>query len=347
MSERPADPRVDDELREVLRSRDPGPAPFELRQRLLDLPERAEGTHPSRPRRPLAAVLGLAAVILLAVVGFTTLRYIGQGLGPGASASGGPTSSPSSVESPVEAFDPTLEGPGISATDDLSPVIIVVPACAVLGLLAMTMRGRQRIIPAVAAVVLAAWAVVGMVAPVTVHLSGYGPGLNLVRAPQVPGSEEVLFYELAPANGRFSVGLFSLPEGPLPIRIEGIVSPFFGRDPRSFSRSILMLTAVWIDGEPNGGMTGPIRPLTPFDLPRNGQSIWLVGHAGGCALGSAFDPSNPGTEIGFQVIDSLDLRVSVLGWPRTVHLALPFRLVEPEPPSCPELTPEASGSPST
>jgi hypothetical protein len=347
MSERPTDPRVDDELREVLRSRDPGPAPFELRQRLLDIPERVAGSQPSRPRRPLAAVVGIAAVILLAVIGFTTIRNMGHGLGPGASASGAATSSPSAVESPAGRFDPTLEGPGISATDDLSPAIIVLPACAVLGLLAMTMRGRRRVAAAVAAMLLAGWAGVGILAPVTVHQSGYGLGLNTVWAPKVPGSEEELLYELAPANGRFSVGLFFLPEGPLPIRIEGIVSPFFGRDPRSFSRSIPMLTAVWIDGEPNGGITGPIRPLTPFDVPRNGQAIWLVGHAGGCALGSAFDPSNPGTEIGFQVIDSLDLRVSVLGWPRTVHLALPFRLVEPEPPSCPELTPEASGSPST
>ena len=107
----------------------------------------------------------------------------------------------------------------------------------------------------------------------------------------------------------------------------------------------MLLTALWIDGEPNGGMTGPIRPFTPFDVPRNGQAIWLVGRAGACALGSAFDPSNPGTEIGFHGIDSLDVRLSVLGWPRTVHLQLPFRLVEPEPQTCLGPTPQASSTP--
>ena len=341
MSERPTDPRLDDELREVVRGRDPGPAPFELRQWLLDIPERLEGSQPSRPRRPRAAVLGLAAAILLAVIGFTTIRYIGPGLGPGASASGAATSSPSAIESPVGVFDPTLEGPGISATDDLSPAIIVLPACAVLGLVAITGRGRRRILPAALAALLALWAVVGTFMPVTVGVHGWGPGLNVVPAPDVPGSAESLFYEIAPASGRFSMGLYLSTDGPLPLRIEGIESPSF--DHRDHFLGMLW-TAVWIDREPNGGMTGPIRPFQPFDMPRSGQSVWLVGRAGGCALGSAFDPSNP-TVGGFQGIGDLEVRVNVLGWPRTVHLALPFRLVEPEPTSCLGPTPEASSSP--
>ena len=330
MTGRSDEQRVEAKLREVLRRRDPGAASFELRSRVLDIPEGAPWLQPSRPRRPLAGVLSLAAVMLLAVIGLMTIRHLGQPGIPGTTVAGGSVSIPSSVESQGAAFDPTLEGPGISSTDDLSPAILVIPACAVLGILAVTVRGRRRFLPAVGAVVLAGWALVASLMPVTVAASGSGVGLNTVWAPKVPGSAEELMYELAPAHGRFSVGLLLSPDGALPMRIEGIVSPFYGQD----GYIGMLLTALWIDREPNGGMTGPMRPFTPFDMPASGQSIWLVGHAGACALGSAFDPSKPGAAAGFAAIESLDVRISVLGWPRTVHLQLPFRLVEPDPQSC-------------
>lgn len=346
MTERPSDPQLEGELREVLRQRDPGAAPSALRSWVQDVPKEAEPNRSYRWRRPLAAALGLVAVILLAIIGLTTVRYLGQAGPSGTTVSGEAGPSQSAAASPVEAFDPTLEGPGVSPTDDPSPVTLVVIAWVVLGILAVTVRGRWRLVPAAVAAMLGGWAVVGTLVPVSVLDSGYGLGLNTVSAPRVPGSAEELVYEQAPANGRFSLGLYRSADGPLPIRIEGIVSPLFGRDPRSFAPA-MMLTAVWIDREANGGMSGPARPLTPFDMPRSGQGIWLVGRAGACALGSAFDPTNPGPETGFRVIDSLDVRVSVLGWPRTVQLQLPFRLVEPFPGSCSGPTPEPSGSPST
>jgi len=342
MSERPNDPRLDQELREVLRQRDPGAAPGVLRSWVQDVPQEAGPTRSSQLRRPLAAALGLAAVILVGVIGVTTIGHIGPVTGPGASVPAGSAASPSAPASPVTAFDPTLEGPGVSGADDFSPAILVVLACVVLGALAITIRGRRRLLPGTAAALLAGWAVVGTLVPLTVDVFAYGPGLNVVRAPQVPGSEEVLFYELAPASGRFSVGLGFLADGPLPVRIEGIVSPAFDHRDHFIG---MLLTAVWIDGEPNGGMTGPIRPFAPFEIPRSGQSVWLVGRAGACALGGAFDPSNPAAVGGFQSIESPDLRVSVLGWPRTVHLQLPFRLVEPNPGSCSGPTPGPSSSP--
>ena len=342
----PDDERLERELREVLRRRDPGGAPSPLRAWVHDVPE-GDARSETEPRRPIAAVLGLAAVILLAVIGLTTLRHFGPaGVAASSVASGSPAT-PSAVESPVAAFDPTLEGPGVSSTDDLSPAILVVPACAVLASLAFTLRGRRRLIPGVVAVALAAWAVVAMLVPVTLLDSGYGLGLNTVAAPKVPGSGEELLYELAPPNGRFSIGLYLSADGPVPVRVEGIVSPLFGRDPRSFSA--MLLTAVWIDGEPNGGMSGPIRPFAAFGMPVNGQSIWLVGKASDCALGSAFDPAANGGAlggpVGFEIIDSVDVRVSVLGWPRTIHLPLSFRLVEPDA-GCAGPNPALSSSPS-
>lgn len=341
------DERLDRELRKVLRRRDPGDASSALRTWVLDVPE-DDARSQVQQHRPRAAVLGLAAVILLAVIGLTTLRHFGPPGVVGSSVASGSVATPSAVESPVGAFDPTLEGPGVSSTDDLSPAILVVLACAVLGFLAFTVRGRRRLIPAVVAVLLAAWGIAASLVPVTILDSGYGLGLNTVAAPRVPGSAEELLYELAPPNGRFSIGLYLSTEGPVPVRIEGIVSPFFGRDPRSFSS--MLLTALWIDGEPNGGMSGPIRPFATFDMPVRGQSIWLVGKASDCALGSDFDPSSNGgalgSALGFEIIDSVDVRVSVLGWPRTVRLPLAFRLVEPHAFSCPGPNPDLSSPPS-
>lgn len=340
MTERPSQPDLERTLREALRRRDPGSASSALRTWTLGVPEEIEHSQSSQPRRPFTAVIGLAALMLLAVIGLMTVRQLSSPGGTGATLPEGSASSPSVVGSPVAAFDPTLEGPGVSAADDLSPAILVVAACGLLGVLVITGRGWRRSVPAVLGALLAGWALVGALAPVTVGFSGFGPGLNVVQAPSVPGSSEELLYELAPPSGRFSVGLLIHPSPPLPVRIEGIVSPTYaGRD--GFLG--VALTAIWIDGEPHGGMTGPARPFTPFDVPRNGQAIWLVGRAGGCALGSAFDPLDPAV-VGFQFLESLDLRVSVLGWPRTIHLALPFRLVEPQPSSCPTPTPVPAGS---
>jgi hypothetical protein len=335
---KPSDRQLDHTLHEVLSRRDPGAAPSELRTWVLDVPDGAHRSRASGWQRPLAAVLGVASVILLVVIGLTTLRNIEATDIAGATVPGGSPTSPSPTASPAAAFEPALEGPGISANDDPSLAVLVVIACGVLAALAMTIHGWRRLVPAVIAVVLAGWASVGSLVPVTVHDAGVAPGLNVVRAPDVPGSAEVLFYEVAPASGRFSMGLFLFGDSPVPLRIEGIVSPSF--DHRDGFLGMLW-TAVWID-EPNGGMTGPTRPFAPFDMARSGQAIWLVGRAGACALGSAFDPSNPATVLGFQSIDSLDVRVSVLGWPRTAHVALPFRLVEPDP-QCPGPTPAPSG----
>ena len=343
MTRRPGDPGLDDELRDVLRERDPGAAPFELRTRVLDVPERTEPAERPGARPPVAALLGLAAVILLAVVGLATIRNLGQPGVSGTTGPGTPASSPSPAASPASAFNPNLEGPGISATDDMSPAIVVVPACILLGALAITIRGWRRVLSAGGALVLAAWAVLGMLVPVTVGVNSFGSGLNTFWATSLPGSDEKLMYEVAPPDGRFSHSLGFFQDGPLPIRIEGIVEPLFGRDPRSFGPSI-MRTAVWIDGEPNGGMTGPNRPFAPFDLLPNGKAIWIIGKASACALGSAFDTANPDTVGGYGTMDSLDLRVSVLGWPRTIHLPLPFRLVEPEQQSCLGTSPQPSGS---
>jgi hypothetical protein len=337
----PRDPRLDPALRKELQRRDPGEAaPPGLRSWVLSVPDGPAQGPAIRLRREVAALLSLAAMMLLVVIGLTTIRHLE---GPGVAGSSVPADSAAS-QSPVpsagELFDPSLEGPGVSSTDDLSPAILVIAACGVLGVLSVSARGWRRTAPALIGALLAGWALVAALAPISIGFSGYGQGLNVVRASGVPGSSEELLYELAPPNGRFTMGILINAGQPLPVRIEGIVSPSYaGRD--SFLG--MVLTAVWIDDEPHGGMSGPARPFAPFDVPREGQAIWLVGRAGGCAFGPAFDPLRSDVG-GFAGIESIDLRVSVLGWPRTISLALPFRLVEPHPQSCPGVATEPTAS---
>ena len=226
----------------------------------------------------------------------------------------------------------------------MSPALLVVPACVVFGTLAVVVRGRRRGLPAGLAACCVAYAIVATQVPVSLGEIGYAPGLNIVPATAPPGSGETLWYELAPAGGQFSVGLTLIADGPFPVRVEGIRDPAFGREPYYG----IVWMAVWIDREPNGGMMGPGRPFAPFELQHSAQSIWLVGRAGACALGPAFDPAGPGAGLGgFGGLGDLEVRVSVLGWPRTIHLEYPFRLVEPDPDTCPsDAHPGASPAPS-
>lgn len=335
MSEPNEDPRLDQAIRDALDRRDPGTVPFGLRQWILDLPERPHAGSIARWRGAIVPALGLAAAVLVAVIGIGTFGN----LAPSGIAGASPTL-PSPSAPP--AFDPMLVGPGVSPTEDFNPAWLVVLAIALLAVLVISIEDRRkRLVPLAVAVGLGGWGAVGWLAPVELGNSGWGQGLSVVQAPTVPGSGESLLYELARPDQPFSVGVFLYDQaGPVPVRIEGIVSPAYDRQ----ATGSVLLTAVWVDQEPIGGMSGPARPFTPFELSGTGRSIWLVGRAGFCAVGPAFDPAGQQAAGGFTIIESIDVRVSVLGWPRTVHLPLGFRLVEPDT-GCGGL-PSAAPSPS-
>ena len=61
-----------------------------------------------------------------------------------------------------------------------------------------------------------------------------------------------------------------------------------------------------------------------------------MGEASPCAMGSAFDPETA-TEFdtGFTGPGPITLRISVLGWPRTIRLDYPPKLIEPVVVPCP------------
>jgi hypothetical protein len=324
---------VEQQLINELDRLDPGPAPARLRRRALDVPATspAGGRTGWGLRQGIEAVLGVAAAVLLAVIGLTVLN--GLGVAPQVA---GPVPTPGASAVPIASAIPfeelTLVGPGMVApTSGEGPAVAVGAAIVVLGLLAITMMGRRRLVPAATAIALAVYAVVATQVPVSFHTYFSGLGLHIEEAASAPGSSELLYYETAPARSLFVIGTGWRADSPLPVRVEGFVDQQFGYGQGFIG---MQWVAVWLDGAQDSGVSGPNRPFTPIEMPAAGQGFWFVGRAGACALGPAFDPAHP-DNVGVWTSPAMfDVLVSVLGWPRVIHVEPPFGLVEPGPPSC-------------
>ncbi|HYM84312.1 MAG TPA: hypothetical protein VEY67_09200, partial [Candidatus Dormibacteraeota bacterium] len=250
---------------------------------------------------------------------------------------GGPAGSP--APSPEASFDPSLVGPGVAPAAEVGGYwALVLIGAGFLALWAVAHRGRRRLITLVPAAVLLGWALIGSFDPVSVSPFFTAPGLNVARAEMPPGVSLEQFYVIAAPRTPFSIGLgVQASAGLLPVRLEGIVgaSDVVTAGP--------IWTAVWLDAEKNGGSSGPATPFTPFGIDGWAQSLWLVGRAGPCALGPSFDQHSTASA-GYASMVPI-LRLSVLGWPRTVALTEPV-VVEPRADACVPATPSPSESPS-
>jgi hypothetical protein len=306
------DDRLEASLRDVLARRAPGPAPIRLRERV----DRVPAHQPAAPRRlanAVSAVAGIAAVIAFLVV-LLQIRTSMPSVGV----------APSATPAPVP-FDPTISGPGINTGGSpVGPVITVLGlvACAFVAAL---VRGRRQLLPAAAAALFVAYAATAALVPATLSVSGWSPGLSVAEAPRLPGFREDVFYVVADARQPYSFGLLLFTEGPLPIRVEGVREP---NTQPSFLGSTW--TAVWLDGEPNGGTTGPAHPFEPLTWPHQGRGLWLVGSAGACAVGPSFDPQGASAAAVGTSSRDIEVNISVLGWPRTIGLESDLSIVEPD-----------------
>ncbi len=326
------DERLERELREVLQRRHPGPAPFSLRERVLDVPAARQAA--PEAHRLLVPALGLAAALALVAIGVQVagLRATDGTVG----------ASPSPAQAAVSSFDPDLVGPGIvtSSGSTLVPLLVVLVTITFLVLI-VALRGWRRLVPAAGAVACVAFGLYASQVPIDVGTYGYGPGLNTVEAVMPRGTDAVVFYETAPPGRPFSFPLFLTINAPVPVRIEGLYQPAtVSTAPRP--------AALWIDAEPNGGNLGPGRPFAPVEVTGWIHALWVVGRAGACAVGQPIDPANPPTDLGYTWIDSVTLQTSVFGWPRTIEVPLPFRLVEFQVDPCtPDAAPSSGVSPDT
>jgi hypothetical protein len=340
MSEREDDLRLERDLREVLRERDPGPAPYGLRGRV----DRVPGEHPAATRSVvtrLVPLLGIAAAIAVAVAAVNAFRSAVPVPGPGASVA------PGASGVPATAFDPLQEGPGVvTSAPDLSGFWALVSLVVILLLIfAVTYRGAHRRPAVVVAITIAA--VVGVVLPAgayaltaTAQVSEgglYAPGLNLQPVKMPPGyGGRPMAYVVAGPREPYSIGMMIWNHGPLPVTVHGVVTHNFEGWEGPY------WAAMWLDGAPGGGSTGPAVPLNDLVLaPDEYATVWLVGRASTCALGPSFDPNGV---IDYTSIGAT-LSYSVMGLPVQQDIELPAELKEPFGEGGPEACAAATASP--
>ncbi len=320
------DQHLERELRTLLAGRRPGPAPLPLRERVLGVTDTAPhvGRGLASNVRPL---LGLAAalVVLLGVGAILAWRTALPIQGPAASAA---ASAP-----PTAAFDPTLVGPGIVEAPGVAPVQalgLVLFWILILAAIAARRRAGWAFVVAALLLPIAGLGLANVPGPVRGSFSGIGIATERAETPPGFGSHEVL-YELAEPRAPYSFAFAVRNDGPLPLRIEGII------DPGGPDTQLPYATALWLDAIPWPGSGGPGRPFTPVDLPPGEELVLhLVGRASPCAVGPTWDPADTqGPETGGYGQSDVTVRFSVLGWPRTADVQLPFDFYEPINVPCP------------
>lgn len=313
--------RLEREISEAMRRRDPGPAPIGLRDRVARVPQGPAVRGPALRglSRAVVPVLGVAAVIALLLLTIPLFLVPGSGPGPGASVA------------PVATFDPYLRGPGITEAPPLEADVVVPLGLLLLGVVvfAFAPRGPRR--AAAALVVLLALGFGGALVLLT-H-ANTGPvassgGVGVLNPDQPAGSPRWTAFITAAPREPYSFGFSVENDGPLTIHLDGIVASGIPPDDHAPT-----FRAAWTGTEPNGGIGGPAEPFAPVDLPPGGHVLlWLVGVASECAAGPAFDPSGSWSAVS---IPDVRVRYSILGIPRTATIRLPYDLMQPYAESCP------------
>ncbi len=320
------DLRVEQSVRQALARRDPGPAPVALRDRVARVPEAA--TARSTGMRRLARVgvplLGLAAAILLLMIAAPLLAP--RGVGPGASTE------------PGTSFDPSLKGPGLVA-----PPLVEAEGLVVLGLLiagaivlVAAPAGPRRAGAAVVALVVLGFggSQVLLTHAITGPVASSG-GIGVLNVEQTePGGGPYPVYITAAPGEPFTFGFSVQNEGPLPIRVEGVVADPLVQDGLVFYPT---LRAVWSAGpvNPDAAFVPPQAPFSPVDLGSGSWvALWLVETASPCAAGPQYDPADA-ADTAYVGIPTVRVEYSVLGFPRTTENNLPFDLLQPYLANCP------------
>jgi hypothetical protein len=315
------DSSLDEAIRALLAARRPrGAAPAELRNRLESIADRSPGSRARVRLLPaIAWLLGLVAVVaavtLVAVYGLTA-----PGPGPGAS----PLPSV-----PALTFDPSISGPGIveDVGDPLHelPWVIGGLAALILAVLAVVGSWLRRATMAGAVLVIFG-GILALVSQPGVSLGGATETLaGTISVSPLPasGGKTVAYVSVLPGQP-FVIGFDVTNAGQLPIRLLGLVED-------SSATYRMRWTALWTAEDSQG--PDAAREFEPLDLEQEDRlQLYLVGRAGPCALGRAFDPASDNLAI--SVFDHVSLAYSVLGLPAAASIELPFAIAEPQRENC-------------
>lgn len=320
----PDDTRLEGAIEAALTRLDPGPAPATLRERVAHVTETGRMRSPLRVRLSRLALpaLGTAAAVFILVLTLPLLQPIRTGPGPGGSFA------------PATSFDPSLQGPGLVSRLTLQAEALVGIGLLIAGglVLVVAPRGPRR---AVVALVVAAALLAGSVAILQTHAvtgsyaSSGGIGTRDVGTanPYSPLVVDVTAAEGQPFSFAFSVR----NEGPLPVRLDGVVV-----DPAVQGDSVLFPTwrAVWRGSLSDGVIGGPVAPFAPVGLASGDEVLlWLVATASRCAAGPSFDPATE--QLAAVGLPPIQVSYSVLGFPRTATIRLPFDVLQPYRNGCP------------
>jgi len=334
--------RLESLLRSVLAEQRPANGtPPGLRERVAAIPEN-HGSRPwfMPPWLGRLAPIGASIASVAAVLVILAIASHGPAIAPGPGGGSGPPPT-------VTTFDPTLEGPGL-LTDVLPTTEIARWALATLAVVVLARfliggsERRTRRGKIVALVVLAAaLLLVGRVGP-EAGLSRGSAGAVLLgydvddAAANPPGASSpyALYYENAAASQPTAIMFSVRNNGPVAIRIEGVVVPRVseGYVPAHW-------IAAWL---PPAGRDYEIVPLeqvqrfTPTVVePDHELDIYLVGRAGPCAYGPAFKRTTTGDATFTTLGPTFTVAYSIAGLVSTVDIDTQMAFSEPQRTGCP------------
>ena len=320
MSEREDDLHLERELRELLRERDPGPAPYGLRGRLDRVPETTAPA--SSPARVAAGLIGTAMVAAAAVIVVVALgnratldaTVVGASPAPGDVSRG--------------------LGPGIVNYPDIAQAgqfvaFIGLGCLAVAAILALRHRRRASLV--VLAVMFAipiAAAALSLLPAAVADESDGAYVTDIVRAEMPPGytGRQLVYAAGQPYRTGFSIA----NAGPLPLRLNGFPS---GGDAPWQRVDIVDDPINLLDDPLDDPSRAPSRPFEPLTL-GPGQRVFIVltGAPDSCGVILA-DPASPPPGTDFRPA-RIQVSYDVLGWPRVSDLEPTHEIVVPVDLAC-------------
>ena len=309
MSEREDDLRLERELREVLRGRDPGPAPYGLRGRVDRVPE--EGPRPSGRQtagRALAWAGSIAAGIAATAVVVAASRARDSG------AIGASPDAATGVPDPL--------GPGVVPYPPIEmfgyAAAVLAVSLVALGIGLLVLRRRSGRIPLVLGVLIPVLAAVLALMPGVVADESGGTMVQPVVVPQMPAgyTGSRMLYLVAGPTETYDLEIGIRNSGPLPVTVHGV----FGRTDDA------RLNPHWVEVRlvPEPRTPSPVTgdPFAPFTLAPGGwMGVRLVGNPGPCAVGGSFDQATADT-LQYQPV-TFTVSYDILGWPRADRLSDP------------------------
>ena len=312
------DVRLERALRDVLADRDPGAAPYALRDRVDRVPERA--SRGSTRARVAAGVIGTLVVAAAAVIVVLALGNRGALDATGVGASPGPGNLPRALGPGI------VDYPDIAQTNQVA-AFVALGCLAVAAVLALRRRRRASLVALAVMFAIPVAATALSLLPAAVADESDGAYVAGIQQADMPAGYQGFQLEYV-AGEPFATGFSIVNAGPLPIRVHGIIG-----EPEDRVSNAHWTGVVVID-DPAQQQTAAGRPFEPLTLaPGASVFVRLAGVPGPCGAVLADPAAPPPAGVDFLPLD-MWLSYDVLGWPRTTRLETSFQITAPTLTDC-------------